>query len=98
MKVVLLAGRQWLMPIILATWGAEIGRLIVLGQPRQIVCKTRLQNNQSKFDWRCVSSVLCKREALKFKPQSQQIKPVPLNHWEERLLFSARYVLIFFGQ
>jgi hypothetical protein len=31
---------QWLMPIILATWEAEIKR--IAGQYRQIVCKTPL--------------------------------------------------------
>jgi hypothetical protein len=25
----------WLIPVILATWGAEIKRIVVLGQPRQ---------------------------------------------------------------
>jgi hypothetical protein len=34
------AGRQWFMPIILATWEAEIRRMVVPGQPRQIVCET----------------------------------------------------------
>jgi hypothetical protein len=31
---------QWLMPIILATWEAEITRFMVPGHPRQIVPKT----------------------------------------------------------
>jgi hypothetical protein len=28
------------MPIILANWEAEIGRIVLPGQPRQITCKT----------------------------------------------------------
>jgi hypothetical protein len=37
---------------ILATWEAEIGRIKVRGQPRQIFKRSHLQNNQSKRDWR----------------------------------------------
>jgi hypothetical protein len=32
--------RRWLTPIILATQEAEIRRIVVPSQPRQIVCKT----------------------------------------------------------
>jgi hypothetical protein len=28
---------QWLIPVILATWKAEIGRIVIPSQPRQIV-------------------------------------------------------------
>jgi hypothetical protein len=34
------AGHQWLMPVILATQGAEIRRIVVLSQPGQIVRET----------------------------------------------------------
>jgi hypothetical protein len=33
-------GHQWLTPVFLATQEAEIRRIMVQSQPRQIVCKT----------------------------------------------------------
>jgi hypothetical protein len=30
----------WLTPVTLATWEAEMERIVVQGQPRQIVCET----------------------------------------------------------
>jgi hypothetical protein len=39
-KNVITAGRQWLAPVSLAPWEAEIRRIEVRGQPRQIVLKT----------------------------------------------------------
>jgi hypothetical protein len=39
------------MPVILVTWEAEIGRIVVEGQPGQIVHEMpHLQNNQNKTD------------------------------------------------
>jgi hypothetical protein len=32
--------RLWLTSVILATWEAEIGRIVVAGQPEQILCET----------------------------------------------------------
>jgi hypothetical protein len=43
------------MPVILATWEAEIRRITVEGQQEQIVHHTHLQNNQSK-GWRSGSN------------------------------------------
>jgi hypothetical protein len=43
-------------PEILATWEAEMGRIVVRGQPGQTVLQIQLQNKQSKMDWRCGSS------------------------------------------
>jgi hypothetical protein len=34
------AGCHWLIPIIVAIWEAKIRRIMVGGQPGQIVCKT----------------------------------------------------------
>jgi hypothetical protein len=45
------------MSVILAAWGAEIRKINVQGQPRQIVHRDlHLQNNQSKMNWRSDSS------------------------------------------
>jgi hypothetical protein len=40
----------WLKPVILAMWEAEIGRIVVQDQSRQIVCKTPISktNNNNK--------------------------------------------------
>jgi hypothetical protein len=46
------AGSWWLMPVILAPWEAEIRRIAVQGQLRQIVHETLSQNVQhKKKDW-----------------------------------------------
>jgi hypothetical protein len=44
---------QWLTPVILATWDAEIRRITVQGQFRQTVQETpQLQNTESKVSWK----------------------------------------------
>jgi hypothetical protein len=40
LKIKIVAGCQWLMPVILATWEAEIRKIEVQSQPGQIVHKT----------------------------------------------------------
>jgi hypothetical protein len=47
------AGCWWFTPIILATWEADIGRIAVSGQPRQIVHDTSISKiTRVKIDWR----------------------------------------------
>jgi hypothetical protein len=53
---IILARCQWLTPVILQIWEAEMGRITVRSQPRQTVHENfppPFQNNQSKMDWRC---------------------------------------------
>jgi hypothetical protein len=47
-KVLLQAGHQWLMPVILAIQKAEIRRITVGSQPRQIVHETLSQKKKKK--------------------------------------------------
>jgi hypothetical protein len=90
----------WHMPIILATWEAEIRRILVQqGQPRQTV----------QMDWRCDSSN--REPALQawcsdFKPQSHLEKKGRSSRWDTYLALKCREnwdifavpILIFFNQ
>jgi hypothetical protein len=54
LKINGLAGCQWLTPVILATWEAEIGKTTVEVSPGKYFLRPpHLQNNQSKMDWSC---------------------------------------------
>jgi hypothetical protein len=75
----------WFPPVILATWEAEMRRIMIWGQPGQIVCETRpphLQNNQSKMDWRYASSGFAR-----WKPWVQApVAPHIHTKWKQPLL------------
>jgi hypothetical protein len=43
-------GNQWLLSVILAIWETQIKRIVVQGQPGQILNNTHRPNNQSKMD------------------------------------------------
>jgi hypothetical protein len=58
------AGHRWFMPVILVAWEAEFMRIMVQGQPRQIVHKT-LSPKISRAKWtagvaQVVELLLCK--------------------------------------
>jgi hypothetical protein len=48
LKKLKLAGHWWLTPVILATQEAEIRRIVVQSQPRQIIHETLSQKNPSQ--------------------------------------------------
>jgi hypothetical protein len=69
-----IARHQWITPVILATWEAEIRRITVQDQSGQMIYESlppSSKTNQYKRDWRwtqVVECLHCKSKA-KFKPQ-----------------------------
>jgi hypothetical protein len=64
------------MPVISATWEAEIGRIVVQGQSGQIIRETPI-SKISRTKWsggaaQAGEHLLCKHKALSSKPQSYQ--------------------------
>jgi hypothetical protein len=68
---------MWLIPIILATWEAEIRRIEVQGPPRKYFMRPHVQHNQSKINWRYGSSYrmpALQVQSLSSNPSSTQKK------------------------
>jgi hypothetical protein len=67
-KCLLIAGRQWLMPITLATQEEVLRRIAVQSQPGQIVCETLSRKILHKNR----TGGLAQGEGPEFKPQVLQ--------------------------
>jgi hypothetical protein len=82
-KKVWTAGNWWLTPVILATWEADIGRIVVGGQPEQIIQETStIKITRAKWTGGMVPVVeclLCKHEMLSSNPSPTPRPPFPLS-------------------
>jgi hypothetical protein len=72
------ARSQWLTPLILANWEAEIWRIMVQGQPRQTVHETPI-SKITRAKWtggvtQAVEHLLCKHKTLSSNPSPTKKK------------------------
>jgi hypothetical protein len=65
------AGCRWLTSVILGTWEAEIGRVAIGGQPRQILCKIPFPKWAEGLT-HVIQHLLCKHESLSSNFSSPQ--------------------------
>jgi hypothetical protein len=72
-------------PVILATWKAEIGRIVVRGQPRQIVQETPSPKNQTRAGGvvQVVECLPSKHETPSLNPSTEKRKKERKNNQTE---------------
>jgi hypothetical protein len=83
---------QWLAPVILAIWEAEIWRIIVQGQPRQIVHETPI-SKITRAKWtggvtQAVQHLPCKHEVLSSNPSTDLSPPKKRKKLQVILLYA----------
>jgi hypothetical protein len=82
-KKCILAGHWWLTPVILATWEADIRRIMVQGHPKQIIHKNPI-SKITRAKWtggaaQAIKHLFCKHEALSSNLNPTQEKEIHLN-------------------
>jgi hypothetical protein len=91
-KIHCIAGHQWLMPLILATWGAEVRRIVVWGQPSQAHSSQDPISKITRAKW--TGGMAQVVQFLLFKPWVQASVP-PKNFITFKVIFTHVIMNIF---